>query len=67
VDVDGVAVRVQGHGRELSEADREALSALVAAVTSRMEAEPLEVQLARQQRQEEGRARVRRIREGLDQ
>lgn len=51
---------------DLSEADRAALVVVVRAAVARLEAEPLDVQLARQQRQEEGRARVRAIRERLD-
>lgn len=50
----------------LSEEGREALALLVRVVKARLDAEPLEVQLARQQRQEEGRARLRRLRERLD-
>lgn len=65
VEVDGSPVVVRGD-RDLSEADREALTALVRAAKAKMDAEPLDVQLARQQRQEEARARLGRLRERLD-
>lgn len=65
VDVDGTPVLVRGD-RELTEADREALRELVAAVEARLTSEPVEVRLARQQRQQEGRERLARLRERLD-
>jgi len=66
VDVDGEPVVVRGD-KPLTTEGQEALAVLVRAVRAQMEAEPLEVQLARQQRQEEGRARLRRLRERLEQ
>lgn len=65
VDVDGSPVVVRGD-RPLTERDREALGELVRAVQAKMNAEPVEVQLARQQRQDEARARLRGLRERLD-
>jgi hypothetical protein len=49
-----------------TEKDEAALSLLVRAVEARLATQPVEVQLARQQRQLEGRARLRALRERLD-
>lgn len=65
VEVDGSPVVVRGD-RDLTEADRAALAELVRAVQAKMDAEPVDVQFARQQRQEEARARLRGVRERLD-
>lgn len=65
VEVDGSPVVVRGD-RDLTEADRAALAELVRAVQAKMDAEPVDVQLARQQRQDEARARLRGLRERLD-
>lgn len=65
VEVDGSPVVVRGD-RDLTEADRAALAELVRAVQAKMDAEPVDVQLARQQRQDEARARLRGVRERLD-
>lgn len=65
VEVDGSPVVVRGD-RDLTEADRAALAELVRAVQAKMDAEPLDVQIARQQRQDEARARLRGVRERLD-
>jgi hypothetical protein len=64
-DVDGVLVRAQWT-RPPTEADLAALGEVVRAAEALMAAEPLDVRLARQQRQEESRARLRRLRERLD-
>lgn len=65
VEVDGSPVVVRGD-RDLTEADRAALGELVRAVQAKMDAEPVAVQLARQQRQEEARARLVQLRMRLD-
>jgi post-segregation antitoxin (ccd killing protein) len=65
VDVDGSPVVVRGD-RDLTETDRAALTELVRAVQAQIDAEPVEVQVARQQRQAEGRARLSRFRAKLE-
>lgn len=65
VEVDGSPVVVRGD-QDLTERDREALGELVRAAKAKMDAEPVEVQLARQQRQQEARERLRGLRERLD-
>lgn len=65
VEIDGSPVVVRGD-RDLTDRDREALAVLVRAVQAKMDAEPVEVQLARQQRQQEARERLRGLRERLN-